>query len=119
MTLSDWLSDLERRHPSEIDLGLERVRLVFERLALPNKMPYSIIVGGTNGKGSTLQAISNGLSALGFRVGTYTSPHLYIFNERDCLQDMQVDDETLVRAFEVVESIQNLCVKHGKIHKGK
>lgn len=104
MTLSDWLSDLERRHPTEIDLGLERVRLVFERLALSNKMPYSIIVGGTNGKGSTLQAISNGLSALGFRVGTYTSPHLYIFNERVCLQGMQVDDETLVRAFEVVES---------------
>lgn len=103
MTLSEWLSDLEQRHPTEIDLGLDRVRLVFDRLQLSGRMPYSIIVGGTNGKGSTLQAISNGFRALGLRVGTYTSPHLYRFNERICLQGSEIEDHALVCAFEAVE----------------
>ncbi len=103
MTLSDWLSDLEQRHPTEIELGLDRVRLVFERLDLAGKMPFSIIVAGTNGKGSTLQGIANGLSALNLQVGTYTSPHLYRFNERVCLNGEPVDDGLLVWAFECVE----------------
>ena len=103
MTLSDWLSDLEKRHPTEIELGLDRVRLVFDRLDLAGKMPFSIIVAGTNGKGSTLQGIANGLSALDLRVGTYTSPHLYRFNERVCLGGKAVDDDVLVSAFECVE----------------
>ncbi|KZY59146.1 hypothetical protein A3742_13685 [Oleiphilus sp. HI0071] len=103
MTLSEWLNDLEQRHPTEIDLGLERVRLVFDRLQLTDSMPYCIVVGGTNGKGSTLKAIENGLSSVGLRIGTYTSPHLYRFNERICLQGKEVGDQTLVDAFDVVE----------------
>lgn len=103
MTLNEWLNDLEQRHPTEIDLGLDRVRLVFDRLKLAGAMPYSIVVGGTNGKGSTLKAIFNGLTAVGLKVATYTSPHLYRFNERICLQGREVEDQALVDAFEVVE----------------
>ena len=102
-SLSAWLEYIESMHPVEIDMGLDRVRAVFHKLKVQSRLPYAVVIAGTNGKGSTLTAIQQGLSATGLRVGTYTSPHLYIFNERICLDGQYASDNQIVRAFELVE----------------
>jgi dihydrofolate synthase/folylpolyglutamate synthase len=80
-SLSEWLAYLESLHRRPIELGLERIRVVAEKLAL--KYPFvTITVGGTNGKGSTCAMLEAILLAAGYRVGLYTSPHLIKFNER-------------------------------------
>ena len=73
-SLDEWLSYLERLHPSTIDMGLARVRQVAERLALDTPA-LKIVVGGTNGKGSTCAMLEAILLAAGYKVGLYTSPH--------------------------------------------
>lgn len=102
-TLSDWLAYQSQLHAWEIDLGLDRVRLVWERMALP-ALPPIITVGGTNGKGSTLQYLNTALIASGFRVGLYTSPHLLVYNERVRICGEKVADDLLCRAFEKIEA---------------
>ena len=80
-TLQDWLTHCERLHPQEIDMGLERVRAVAERLRLQWRSPV-ITVAGTNGKGSTCAMLEAILLQAGYRTGVYTSPHLVHFEER-------------------------------------
>ena len=82
---------LERLHPKGIDLGLERVREVADRLALRLDVP-TIVVGGTNGKGSTCAMLDSILRAGGYRTGLYTSPHLLDFNERARIDGGNVSD---------------------------
>lgn len=102
-TLETWLQLLETRHPRAIDLGLERCRQVWERLGAPQPAPYSIVVAGTNGKGSTVATICALLGALGRRHGSYTTPHLYRYNERIQLDGAPVSDDALLEAFAAVE----------------
>ena len=64
----------------------------------------SIIVGGTNGKGSTCAMLESILLAAGYRVGCYTSPHLMQFNERARINGEPASDEQLIEQFEVVEA---------------
>lgn len=85
MTLSSsiLLDRLTRLHPKKIDLGLDRVNLLLGRLGHPESdLPPVIHVAGTNGKGSVIAFLRAMLSAAGYRVHTYTSPHLIRFNER-------------------------------------
>jgi dihydrofolate synthase/folylpolyglutamate synthase len=102
-SLTDWLAHLERIHPSAIDMGLERVSAVRDRLGLAPGFPI-ITVGGTNGKGSVCAMLEAILSSAGYRVGLYASPHLLRYNERVRVALREVDDTTLVQAFERVES---------------
>lgn len=102
-SLDAWLRLLETRHPSTIDLGLERVGAVWQQLGRPRPAPRVFTVAGTNGKGSTVTYIDAMLSALGFRSGTYTSPHVFRYNERVRIQGREVADEDLVSAFGAVE----------------
>lgn len=104
MTLDDWLARIERLHPQEIELGLERVRVVAERLAVLHFSCPVITVAGTNGKGSTVTLIERLARAGGFRTGLYTSPHILHFNERVRINGVAVDDADLCRAFEAVEA---------------
>ena len=101
--LADWLSYLERVHPRTIDLGLERVARVRDRLGLALGCPV-ITVGGTNGKGSTCAMLEAMLRAAGYRVGLYTSPHLLRYNERVRIDGRVATDAQLVAAFERVEA---------------
>lgn len=103
-TLADWLAWLEQQHPKAIDLGLDRVGEVADRLGVRNLGCPVITVGGTNGKGSTVATLVSLYRAAGRRVGSYTSPHLLRFNERVCLDGQPVDDATLVAAFARVEA---------------
>jgi dihydrofolate synthase/folylpolyglutamate synthase len=102
-TLQAWLGLLESRHPTEIDMGLERVGRVKEQLGIAFECPV-ITVGGTNGKGSTCAMLESILMQAGYRVALYTSPHLIDFNERARLQGDPVSDGALVAAFHRVEA---------------
>lgn len=101
--LSDWLTWLETLSPREIDLGLERVRSVLERLALTTPKTV-LLVAGTNGKGSSVVIAQALLTASGYRVGAYSSPHVVDFNERIALDGIPVTDDAIITAFERVEA---------------
>ncbi len=102
-TLQEWLAWQETLHVREIDLGLERVRAVAERMDLHRPSCTVVSVAGTNGKGSSVAMLSACLRAAGYRVGTYTSPHLLRYNERIRLDHRPVDDARLCRAFERID----------------
>lgn len=103
--LGDWLARLETRHHKTIDLGLERVAEVRDRLGIALTCPV-ILVGGTNGKGSVSAFLHTMLSQAGYRTGLYTSPHLLHFNERIRIADAHVKDADLVEAMEAVEAVR-------------
>ncbi|TXI70353.1 MAG: bifunctional tetrahydrofolate synthase/dihydrofolate synthase [Limnohabitans sp.] len=102
-TLQDWLDFCERLHPVTIDMGLERLREVADRLALRFACPV-ITVAGTNGKGSTCAMLEAILLQAGYRTGVYTSPHLVHFEERCRLSGQAVSAETLAEAFATVDA---------------
>lgn len=101
--LADWLTYLEALHPKTIELGLERVQAVKKALQLNPQFPV-ILVGGTNGKGSTSAYLEAMLSAADYRVGLYTSPHLLRYNERVRIQRRDAEDAALCAAFAAVEA---------------
>lgn len=103
--LSQWLARLETVSSREIDLGLERVSKVLERLALPAAQTV-LHVAGTNGKGSSVAMLESLLRPTGARVGSYTSPHILRYNERICIDGVEACDEEIVAAFERVESVR-------------
>ncbi|MDX1633125.1 MAG: bifunctional tetrahydrofolate synthase/dihydrofolate synthase [Marinobacter sp.] len=103
-SLEQWLTYLEALHPSEIDLGLDRVLLVLRKLMPGRPRARIITVAGTNGKGSTVACLEALLMASGRRVGAYTSPHLSRYNERVRINGQEVSDQTLVEAFEHIEA---------------
>ena len=102
-TLEQWLAHIDRQHPQPIAMGLERVREVAARMGLERPAQRCIVVGGTNGKGSTVAFIEAIARAAGWAVGAYTSPHLLAYNERVRIDGTDVDDATLVAGFNAVE----------------
>lgn len=110
-SLEEWLEEIETRHPSEIDLGLDRVSAVWERLKqdIPLSVvadPVSIIVAGTNGKGSCVAAMQALLLQHGYSVGAFTSPHFLHYSERIRIDGVAVSDDNIVLAFELIESVR-------------
>jgi len=107
-TLDQWLQYVEALHPAQIELGLERVRAVACELGLEQPgfapAPRSIIVAGTNGKGSTCMFTEALLQEAGLRVGLTLSPHLHRFNERIRIDGEPLEDATLSQAFSRVEA---------------
>jgi dihydrofolate synthase/folylpolyglutamate synthase len=104
MNLEAWLALLEERHPVDIELGLGRCGTVYERMGSPRPARKVFTIAGTNGKGSTVAYLAAMCGALGQRYGTYTSPHIFRFNERITVMDEPASDECLIQAFEQVES---------------
>ncbi len=102
LTLADWLAHCERLHPTAIDMGLERVRTVAQRMAIRFDCPV-ITVAGTNGKGSTCAMLERILGQAGYRTGLFTSPHLVHFEERLRLRGESVDSTNLIAGFAAVE----------------
>jgi dihydrofolate synthase/folylpolyglutamate synthase len=103
-SLADWLLWQESLHPSEIDLGLERVAAVAARLPIAPPADSVFTIAGTNGKGSTAGFLESLMSAAGRTTGVYTSPHLVRYNERVRVNGQAVSDRQLVESFEAVES---------------
>lgn len=103
VTLLDWLAYLESLHPKTIELGLDRVACVKQALELTPNFPI-ITVGGTNGKGSTCAMLESILTAAGYRVGCYTSPHLLAYNERVRVNRTHISDDELCHSFAAIEA---------------
>ena len=101
-TLPQWLEYLESIHPSAIDMGLDRVNEVAQRLNLRFDARV-ITVGGTNGKGTTSALIENALLIEGQSVGVYSSPHLLDYRERVRINGTLPDAAAFCDAFEQVE----------------
>ena len=102
-TLAEWLDYQQGVHALGIDLGLDRVRAVWQRMGAPSLAKRVITVGGTNGKGSTVAFLEAILLAAGQQVGCYTSPHLMRYNERIRIDGVDVDDAALIGSFERIE----------------
>jgi len=124
-TLAGWLEFLDHRHGAPIQLGLDRVARVLANMAGHSEARV-IMVGGTNGKGSTCAMLEAILVAGGYRVGCYTSPHLLRYNERVRIDNervridgVEVGDARLVEAFAAVEAARNgealTCFEHGTL----
>lgn len=103
--LDEWLAWLESLSPHEIVLGLERVRLILDRLA-PRRAPLIINVAGTNGKGSSVAMLEALLQSAGVRTGCYTSPHLVRYNERIRIEGVPVADQDIIDAFTDIERVR-------------
>jgi len=98
-TLSEWLHWQEQLHPKSIDLGLSRVHEVWRRLHADDFACPVITVAGTNGKGSCVAMLQAVYQEAGYAVGSYTSPHLWRYNERIRLNGETVSDEAICEAF--------------------
>ena len=103
-SLEQWLAYQTQVHPQAIDLGLERLRLVLDRLHWQQPRVPVITIAGTNGKGSVSAYCTAILRAAGFKVGTFTSPHLRDYRERMQLHDRCVNAAELTGAFEKIEA---------------
>ena len=101
--LADWLAHCERLHPKTIELTLDRVRAVRERLGIAFEAVV-VIVAGTNGKGSTCAMLESIALAAGYRVGLHTSPHLVHFEERCRIAGRSVEADALLPHFAAVEA---------------
>ncbi|GAB7259172.1 bifunctional tetrahydrofolate synthase/dihydrofolate synthase [Dickeya ananatis] len=102
--LATWLHYLEHLHSQAIDLGLDRIRHVAERLQLQQPAPRVFTVAGTNGKGTTCCTLESILSAAGLRVGVYSSPHLLRYTERVRIQGQELAESRHAEAFAAIEA---------------
>ncbi|WP_440873841.1 bifunctional tetrahydrofolate synthase/dihydrofolate synthase [Thalassotalea sp. PLHSN55] len=103
-SLPEWLSYLESIHSIEIDLGLERIKLVAQKLNIDFSFAKVITVAGTNGKGTTCAFLENALLKENANVAVYSSPHIEHFNERLRVNKIDVDDQSFINAFEQIEA---------------
>jgi dihydrofolate synthase/folylpolyglutamate synthase len=98
--LEHWLEWQQRLHPATIELGLDRVARVLARTGWQRPAVPFVTVGGTNGKGSCVALLDAVLRAGGYRVVTFTSPHLVDYRERIRIDGAMVSEAALIAAFE-------------------
>ncbi len=107
MNLASWLSHIAALHPREIELGLDRIRPVAQRMGLHltpgQRLPVVFTIAGTNGKGSAAAALEAILLASGLRAGCYLSPHVERFNERIRIDGADCGDARICAALAIVE----------------
>ena len=104
-TAVEWLAYIEALHPKTIAMGLDRVKLVIDRLQLNPTFPI-ITVAGTNGKGSVCAMLSHIYAQAGYHVGCYTSPHIQQYSERVSVNLQPISDGDLCIAFTAVEAVR-------------
>ena len=107
MKLQKILQRLQKLHPKEIDLSLDRIKMLLEKLGNPQDKIKAISIVGTNGKYSTIHAIFSILKEAKLKCNIYTSPHINKINERFIFNNNELSDEDLVNLFQKVEKINN------------
>ena len=107
MKIQEILSRFLKLHKKEIDLSLDRINHLCEKLGNPQDKIKAISVVGTNGKNSTIQACYSILKEAGKKCNVYTSPHIQKINERFVFNNKQLDDDELASLFLEVEKINN------------
>jgi len=105
-SLADWLEYQQGLNSKAIDLNLNRVEEVYNALNITLPKDGIFLVGGTNGKGTTVALIEDMLIQKGIKTGVYTSPHLINYNERVSVNKTHVSDKELVKAFEQIEKFR-------------
>jgi dihydrofolate synthase / folylpolyglutamate synthase len=103
LNLAQWLARMQALNPKTIEMGLERIAPIYKRLIVTPRCP-TLIVTGTNGKGSVCAMLESMLRCEGYKVGLYTSPNLLRYNERVRVDGVELSDAALVETFEVVEA---------------
>ena len=107
MKLQKILSRFLKLHPKEIDLSLNRIKILCEKLDNPQDKIKALSVVGTNGKNSTINAIFSILKESKIKCNVYTSPHIQKINERFIFNNNELEDDELADLFEEVEKINN------------
>ena len=105
-TLNEWLEFQQGINPKEIDLSLERVKTVFERLQINIPEKNGFLIGGTNGKGTTTSILEQLFHKSGYKTGAFTSPHLTQYNERVRINLNDSSDKDWISAFETIENFR-------------
>lgn len=106
-TLAEWLEWQEQLHLSSIDLGLDRVGEVANRLQLTSLSMPVITVAGTNGKGSCVAMLDSIYRTANYQTGCYTSPHLIHYNERICIGGKPASDADICEAFAAIDKARD------------
>ena len=102
-TLDEWLTWQETLMEETIVLGLDRVKIVYDKL-FQNGVAFKVItIGGTNGKGSSIAFIDSIYEQSKYKIGRSTSPHLLKYNERFAIDGKEVSDASIISAFELIE----------------
>ncbi len=107
MKLKKILSRLQKLHPKEIDLSLDRIKVLCKKLGNPQDKIKAISIVGTNGKQSTINAIFSILKEINFKCNVYTSPHILKINERFIFNNQELNNDELADLFEEVENIND------------
>ncbi|MDA9084890.1 bifunctional folylpolyglutamate synthase/dihydrofolate synthase [Candidatus Pelagibacter sp.] len=107
MKLQKIVERLQKLHPKEIDLSLDRTRNLLEKLGNPQDQIICISVVGTNGKFSTIQALYAILKEANYKCNIYTSPHIQKINERFVFNNKPLADDELVNLFSEIEEANN------------
>ena len=107
MKLQKILNRIQKLHPKEIDLSLNRVKKLCKKLGNPQEYLKCISIVGTNGKYSTIQALRAILKQANINCNIYTSPHLQKINERFVFNDREISDKNLSKLLNEVEEVNN------------
>ena len=107
MKLQKIINRLQKLHPKEIDLSLDRIKNLCEKLGNPQDEIKCIQVCGTNGKGSTISFLRSMLREADIKCNIYTSPHIKVINERFIYNDEIISDEDLANLLYEIEEINN------------
>ena len=107
MKLQKIVNRLQKLHPKEIDLSLDRIKALCKKLGNPQDKIKAISVVGTNGKQSTINAIFSILKEANIKCNVYTSPHIQRINERFIFNNQKLKNEKLANLFEEVEKIND------------
>ncbi|MDA7703753.1 Mur ligase family protein [Candidatus Pelagibacter sp.] len=107
MKLQKIVERLQKLHPKEIDLSLDRTRNLLEKLGNPQDQINCISVVGTNGKFSTIQALYAILKEANYKCNIYTSPHIQKINERFVFNNKPLTDDELANLFSEIEEANN------------
>ena len=105
-SLVDWLEYINLNRSEESQFGLKRLEPI-KNIVLDSPIAKKVVViGGTNGKGTTAEFLNNLLLQSDFKVGLYTSPHLFNFNERIRINGLPVSDTDIIKAFKEIKEIK-------------
>ncbi len=107
MKLQKVVNRLQKLHPKEIDLSLDRIKNLCKKLGNPQDKIKAISIVGTNGKYSTINAIFSILKESKIKCNVYTSPHIQRINERFIFDNKELEDKKLTHLFEEVEKIND------------
>ncbi|AKC60057.1 bifunctional tetrahydrofolate synthase/dihydrofolate synthase [Blochmannia endosymbiont of Polyrhachis (Hedomyrma) turneri] len=112
LSLQDWLCYIENLHTKSVDLGLDRVQDIAIKLDLLDLAPVVIIVGGTNGKGTTCCLLENILLRHGMSVGVYSSPHLLSYVERVRINGQFLLESLHIQALAIIEGVRSVSLTY-------